>query len=143
MRLQVSNNAVTGWLQLAGDVSIFIMNEQLYPVGCDLEGHARCLFMAFGHTAQLRCLHTACAKQSLCSPASMPFFKRNPFRPTDFSSTAKKSKQKKPLSSKSLIPCASRLTLVVKTRSRRGFHLNDIHVINPALASDARGDLSR
>ena len=29
--------------------------------------YARCLFMAFGHTAQLRCLHTACAKQSLCS----------------------------------------------------------------------------
>ncbi len=40
-------------------------------------------------------------------------------------------------------PCPSRLTLVVKTRSRRGFHLNDIHVINPVLVFDARGDLSR
>ena len=30
-----------------------------------------------------------------------------------------------------LVACASRLTLVVKTRSRRGFHLNGIHVINP------------
>ena len=49
MRLQVSNNAVTGWLQLAGDASIFIMNEQLYPVGFVLEGHARCLFMRFAH----------------------------------------------------------------------------------------------
>ena len=39
-------------------------------------------------------------------------------------------------------PCPSRLTLMVKTRSRRGFHLNDIHVINPAWAFDARGDLS-
>ena len=43
MCLQVSNSAVTGWLQLAGDASIFIMNEQLYLLGCDLEGHARCL----------------------------------------------------------------------------------------------------
>ncbi|GAC26194.1 hypothetical protein GMES_3921 [Paraglaciecola mesophila KMM 241] len=49
MRLQVSNNAVTGWLQLAGDASIFIMNEQLYLLGCDLEGHGRCLFMRFAH----------------------------------------------------------------------------------------------
>ena len=36
--------------------------------------------------------------------ASMPFFKRNPFRPTDFSSTAKKSKQKKPISSQFFDP---------------------------------------
>jgi hypothetical protein len=54
-----------------------------------------------GHALRslMRCAHL-CASHT----ASMPFFKRNPFRPTDFSSTAKKSKQKKPLSSKSLIP---------------------------------------
>ncbi|WP_157043422.1 hypothetical protein [Paraglaciecola sp. T6c] len=42
-----------------------------------------------------------------------------------------------------LVACASRLTLAVKTRSRRGFHLNDIHVINPVSVFDALGDLSR
>ena len=61
MRLQVSNNAVTGWLQLAGDASIFIMNEQLYPVGFVFKGHSQ------GSPMRVAYLCAARTKHSLCS----------------------------------------------------------------------------
>jgi hypothetical protein len=51
-------------------------------------------------TLRLRFALGVCASHT----ASMPFFKRNPFRPTDFSSTAKKSKQKKPISNQFFDP---------------------------------------
>jgi hypothetical protein len=40
----------------------------------------------------------------------LTFFKRNPFRPTYFSSTAKKSRQKKPRSGKYFPPILSELS---------------------------------
>ena len=159
------------------------MNEQLYPLGCVLEGHARCLpyelrslmrvaYLWPSATEHALCLLCAAhTKHSRCSLMRCAY--RHPWRvwlsslrASNFFSTAKRSHQDKMVGNhfehpkddpKGKVqdvlckgrPPASHLSLRVSSNTGREnafptrLSLRLLPAIWPALAFDARGDLSR